>query len=195
LRSGAVDGLSIGFRTKRASTDKQSGVRRLLEVDLWEISIVTFPMLQQARIETVKRRRLARPVTMDVLSMKLTRIKAHRAAERFETKLRLLSHALERRYSPAQPRLSAGSREAGRWTRGRQGASSSSTSRDLGKRPGARYEYPADVGWLNCDQLYESDSAICRALDSKIQRANDWASAADPMAACIGGGPILPFQD
>jgi hypothetical protein len=132
LRSGAVDGLSIGFRTQRASTDKQSGVRRLLEVDLWEISIVTFPMLQQARIETVKRRRLARPVTMDVLSMKLTRIKAHRAAERFETKLRLLSHALERRYSPAQPRLPAGSSEGGRWTRGGgRNASSNQRLNDL----------------------------------------------------------------
>ncbi|PPD44504.1 MAG: HK97 family phage prohead protease [Methylocystis sp.] len=56
LRGGAVDGLSIGFRTKRASMEKASGLRRLHEVDLWEISIVTFPMLTQARIDAIKRR-------------------------------------------------------------------------------------------------------------------------------------------
>ena len=56
LRAGAVDGLSIGFRTRRATTDRSSGLRRLHEVDLWEISIVTFPMLPQARVDAVKRR-------------------------------------------------------------------------------------------------------------------------------------------
>ncbi|MBI1867711.1 MAG: HK97 family phage prohead protease [Methylocystis sp.] len=55
LRQGAVDGLSIGFRMQRAVTDRQSGVRKLLEIDLWEISVVTFPMLTQARVDAVKR--------------------------------------------------------------------------------------------------------------------------------------------
>ena len=54
MREGALDGLSIGFRTVRGKSDRKSGTRRLLEVDLWEISIVTFPMLQQARISSVK---------------------------------------------------------------------------------------------------------------------------------------------
>ena len=54
MREGALDGLSIGFRTIRGKSDKRGGVRRLLEVDLWEISIVTFPMLPQARITNVK---------------------------------------------------------------------------------------------------------------------------------------------
>jgi len=45
MRKGAIDGLSIGFRTQRATTEKSSGVRRLHEIDLWEISVVTFPML------------------------------------------------------------------------------------------------------------------------------------------------------
>ncbi len=35
MRKGAVDGLSIGFRTLRASQDKSSGVRKLFELDLW----------------------------------------------------------------------------------------------------------------------------------------------------------------
>ncbi|MDB5546466.1 MAG: peptidase [Hyphomicrobiales bacterium] len=55
LREGAVDGLSIGFRVKTARKTAGGSVRRLLELDLWEISIVTFPMLPQARVTTVKR--------------------------------------------------------------------------------------------------------------------------------------------
>ena len=54
LRSGAVDGLSIGFKTVRSHTDDLTGVRTLLEIELWEISVVTFPMNEAARVETVK---------------------------------------------------------------------------------------------------------------------------------------------
>jgi len=54
MRGGALDGLSIGFRAVRAKSDPKAGVRRILEADLWEISVVTFPMLPDARIETVK---------------------------------------------------------------------------------------------------------------------------------------------
>jgi uncharacterized protein len=46
----AVDGLSIGFRTVKATRDGRSGHRKLWEIDLWEISIVTFPMMDLARI-------------------------------------------------------------------------------------------------------------------------------------------------
>lgn len=48
MRAGAVDGLSIGYRTVRAARKKDGG-RRLLEIELWEISLVTFPMLDAAR--------------------------------------------------------------------------------------------------------------------------------------------------
>lgn len=54
MREGAVDGLSIGFRTTKAATERGSGRRLLHEVDLWEISVVTFPMLPAARIGAVK---------------------------------------------------------------------------------------------------------------------------------------------
>ena len=50
IRIGAVDGLSIGFRTIRASRDRLRKARLLHEVELWEISLVTFPMLRSARI-------------------------------------------------------------------------------------------------------------------------------------------------
>jgi uncharacterized protein len=55
MREGSVDGLSIGFRTQRAVEDRKTGVRRLYTLDLWEISLVTFPMLPQARVTAVKR--------------------------------------------------------------------------------------------------------------------------------------------
>jgi len=51
--AGAVDGLSIGFRTERATRDTPNGLRRLWQIDLWEISIVTFPMMEGARIRSV----------------------------------------------------------------------------------------------------------------------------------------------
>ncbi|MGO4704529.1 HK97 family phage prohead protease [Microvirga sp. 2MCAF38] len=54
IRERAVDGLSIGFRVERARAEKPTGLRRLEKLDLWEISIVTFPMLPTARVETVK---------------------------------------------------------------------------------------------------------------------------------------------
>ena len=51
VRFGAVDGLSIGFRARRARARK--GGRDLLAVDLWEISVVTFPMAEGARIARI----------------------------------------------------------------------------------------------------------------------------------------------
>lgn len=46
-RAGALDGLSIGFRSQRAR--REGRLRVLVEVDLWEVSLVTFPMLPAAR--------------------------------------------------------------------------------------------------------------------------------------------------
>jgi HK97 family phage prohead protease len=54
LRAGAGDGLSIGFRTVRGRVDPETRVRRLHQVDLWEISLVTFPLLAGARVRAVK---------------------------------------------------------------------------------------------------------------------------------------------
>ena len=49
IAAGAIDGLSIGYRTVTAV--KEHGGRRLLkELELWEVSLVTFPMLPSARV-------------------------------------------------------------------------------------------------------------------------------------------------
>lgn len=49
LAAGAIDGLSIGYRTVKAERGAE-GERRLAEIDLWEVSLVTFPMLPEARV-------------------------------------------------------------------------------------------------------------------------------------------------
>lgn len=49
IAAGAIEGLSIGYRTKRACKGENGG-RVLHEVELWEVSLVTFPMLPTARI-------------------------------------------------------------------------------------------------------------------------------------------------
>ena len=54
MREGALDGLSIGFREVRGQRDARSGIRKLKEIDLWEISVVTFPMQPDARILRVR---------------------------------------------------------------------------------------------------------------------------------------------
>ncbi len=49
IAAGAIDGLSIGYRTVRATKDDK-GRRLLQELELWEVSLVTFPMLPSARV-------------------------------------------------------------------------------------------------------------------------------------------------
>ncbi len=51
-RAGAMDGLSIGYRTARAR--RQGRLRVLSGVELWEVSLVTFPMLPGARFRAVQ---------------------------------------------------------------------------------------------------------------------------------------------
>ena len=53
LGEGALNGLSIGFRTVRARRDAKTGLRHLLEIELWEISVVTFPLLAQSQVTAV----------------------------------------------------------------------------------------------------------------------------------------------
>jgi len=54
LKMGAISGLSIGFVTRDDSYDRVTGIRTLKKVDLWEVSLVTFPANDAARISGVK---------------------------------------------------------------------------------------------------------------------------------------------
>jgi HK97 family phage prohead protease len=61
LAAGAADGLSIGFRTVKGRLDPRTRIRKLDAIDLWEISIVTFPLLPGARVRAVKAASSPRP--------------------------------------------------------------------------------------------------------------------------------------
>lgn len=54
MREGVVNGLSIGYRVRLSERDRKSGVRVLKDVDLLEVSMVTFPANDSARILRVK---------------------------------------------------------------------------------------------------------------------------------------------
>lgn len=54
LKMGAINGLSIGFMTKQSSYDEKTEIRTLTEVELWEVSLVTFPANTKARVTNVK---------------------------------------------------------------------------------------------------------------------------------------------
>jgi len=54
MREGALDAMSIGYRTIKAQWDEEAGIRKLLDLDLWEGSIVTFPMNEMATVDAVK---------------------------------------------------------------------------------------------------------------------------------------------
>jgi hypothetical protein len=63
LGEGALNGLSIGFRTVRARRDAKSATRTLLEIELWEISVVTFPLLAGSQVTAVgKKNGVAREI-------------------------------------------------------------------------------------------------------------------------------------
>jgi HK97 family phage prohead protease len=50
IKAGAIDGLSIGYRTVEAAKNS-NGQRMLHELELWEVSLVTFPMLTEALVD------------------------------------------------------------------------------------------------------------------------------------------------
>lgn len=54
LKMGALNGLSIGFVSKQWAYDRDTDVRTLTEIDLWEVSLVTFPANGKARITSIK---------------------------------------------------------------------------------------------------------------------------------------------
>lgn len=54
LKMKAISGLSIGFVAREDSYDRVTRIRTLKKVDLWEVSLVTFPANDAARIQGVK---------------------------------------------------------------------------------------------------------------------------------------------
>ncbi len=54
LKSGAINGLSIGYSVVDYDIDSQSGSRVLKDVDLWEVSLVTFPANKRSGVTSLK---------------------------------------------------------------------------------------------------------------------------------------------
>jgi len=54
MKEGAVSGLSIGYSPARYTIDPETGIRVLQEVELWEVSLVTFPANTMAGVTVVK---------------------------------------------------------------------------------------------------------------------------------------------
>lgn len=54
LKAGALTGMSIGFRSREWSYDNDTEIRTLTEIELWEVSLVTFPANPKARVTDVK---------------------------------------------------------------------------------------------------------------------------------------------
>lgn len=54
MKARTVTGLSIGYWVRESSVDEKTGIRTLTKLDLVEISLVTFPANDDARVEAVK---------------------------------------------------------------------------------------------------------------------------------------------
>jgi len=80
MLAGALDGLSIGFRTIKARKDGNGGVRHIEQVDLWEVSVVTFPMQPLARVSAVKQNGTINEIADTALAVKILQ-----AAQMFKT--------------------------------------------------------------------------------------------------------------
>jgi HK97 family phage prohead protease len=54
MKKKILDKMSIGFKTVDFAYDKETGVRFIKEIDLYEVSIVTFPANDMAEVDSVK---------------------------------------------------------------------------------------------------------------------------------------------
>lgn len=52
--AGTPMGLSIGYNVVKEENDKDTGIRKLKEIRLWEISPVVFPACDPARVDDIK---------------------------------------------------------------------------------------------------------------------------------------------
>ena len=71
LKDGVLNELSIGYDAITADYDEENGIRHLKEIKLWEVSIVTWAMNDQAKIDEVKS--LAEELRIEAKAGKITR--------------------------------------------------------------------------------------------------------------------------
>lgn len=73
LKDGVLNDMSIGYDVVRYDFDSEEGIRHLKEIRLWEVSIVTWAMNDQAKIEEVKS--IAESLKLDIKAGRITRTK------------------------------------------------------------------------------------------------------------------------
>jgi uncharacterized protein len=82
LKMGALTGLSIGYRVIASKVDAARKARVLTDVDLFEISLVTFPANEQARVSEVKAPPKNRPAPKNLRGeMRAAAARLRRAAQ------------------------------------------------------------------------------------------------------------------
>lgn len=100
LRDGVLTELSIGYDAVSFDFDKDDGVRHLKEIRLWEVSIVTWAMNDQAKINEVKS--LAEDLRSEIKAGKITRARLD-ALKPFIAVVRELAEILGPFLEPAPP--------------------------------------------------------------------------------------------
>lgn len=88
LKQGAISGLSIGYAVDDYEQDAQSSIRTLKKLSLYEVSLVTFPANERARVTAVKSDsiRTIRDLEKFLRDAGLSRGEALGVASRFKSK-------------------------------------------------------------------------------------------------------------
>lgn len=98
-KMGALDSMSIGYSTKDHAYDPASNIRTLKKLDLWEVSLVTFPMNERATITAVKAAAEDIDIAYDLLDQACGMCQAYAAGgmeptpEAFATVLQMMQQA------------------------------------------------------------------------------------------------------
>lgn len=100
MKDGVLNELSIGYDAVEFDYDSEQGARRLKEIKLWEVSIVTWAMNDQAKIDEVKS--LVEGLRTEVKTGKITRARLD-ALKPFIAVVRELADILGPFLEPAAP--------------------------------------------------------------------------------------------
>lgn len=103
LKENVVTGLSIGYRTQESYREQKSGVRVLTKLDLLEVSLVTFPANDLARVSAVKGLSDINRLFISRLDNATTEIKNDITARRLNTSLRKAAADALNKHKENQP--------------------------------------------------------------------------------------------